>query len=111
MEAEIVKITCELYGSKDDYGIITNGGTESIMMGILASRNYYCEKKNITKPNIVIPISAHIGFTKACYYYNVECIITPILEDGSADLKAMEKAINSNTVCIVVGNPSYASGI
>lgn len=111
MEAEIIKMTCDLYGSKDDFGIITTGGSESIMMGVLAARNYYCEKKNIVKPNIVMPISAHVAFNKACYYYNIECIIIPVKKDGKADVKAMAKAINSNTVCIVAGNPSYAAGV
>lgn len=36
-----MKMTCKLYGSDKDYGITTNGGTESIMMAILAYRNYY----------------------------------------------------------------------
>lgn len=41
MEGEIIKMTCSLFNSNDDFGVITSGGTESIMLGILAHRNYY----------------------------------------------------------------------
>jgi len=41
MEAEIINMTCLLYNAKNIYGFVTSGGTESIVMGILANKNYY----------------------------------------------------------------------
>ncbi|KRX02205.1 Pyridoxal phosphate-dependent transferase [Pseudocohnilembus persalinus] len=111
MEAEVIKMTCKLYGSNDDFGITTQGGTESIMMGVLAHRNYYQKKKGIQKPNIIMPLSSHIAFNKACYYYNIVPIIVPLNESGDVNLKEVKKAINKNTIMIVGNSPSYAAGI
>jgi sphinganine-1-phosphate aldolase len=37
MEAEIIRWTCDLYnGDKDTCGILTSGGTESILLAMLA---------------------------------------------------------------------------
>lgn len=52
MEAEVIKMTCGLFGSEDGYGLITSGGTESIMMGVLSHRNYAAKFRGITKPNL-----------------------------------------------------------
>lgn len=58
-----------------------------------------------------MPISAHVAFNKGCYYYDVEPIITPLNEDGTADVNAIKKAINKNTIMIVASNPNYATGM
>lgn len=52
MEAEVIKMTCNLFGSDDGYGFTTSGGTESILMGVLAHRNYAAKYRKITEPNL-----------------------------------------------------------
>jgi len=52
MEAEVIKMTCGMFGSDDGFGLVTSGGTESILMSVLAHRNYAAKYKNITKPNM-----------------------------------------------------------
>ena len=52
MEAEIITMTCNLFGSDDAFGLITSGGTESLLMAVLAHRNYALRYRNITKPNM-----------------------------------------------------------
>lgn len=111
MESEVIKMTCALYNHDKDYAITTQGGSESIMMGVLAHRNYYQIKKKITKPNIVMPISAHVAFNKACFYYDVELIIVGLNKDNSVNINEVKKAINKNTVMIVGSNPNYAAGV
>lgn len=54
MEAEIVRMTANLFGSDEGWGYSTSGGTESIMMGVLAHRNYAAKFKNITEPNMYL---------------------------------------------------------
>lgn len=58
-----------------------------------------------------MPLSAHVAFNKACYYYNIEPIITPLNEDGSANISAVRKAINKNTIMLVGSNPSFVAGV
>ncbi|KRX02515.1 Pyridoxal phosphate-dependent transferase [Pseudocohnilembus persalinus] len=111
MEAEVIKMTCALYNLQGDYGITTTGGSESIMLGILAARNYFGQKKKITKPNIIIPTSAHAAHYKAAFYYDMEPIIVPLDKNNQVIISEVEKAINKNTVCIVGSNPNFQSGM
>lgn len=69
MESELVTMTCNLFKTDRFNGFITTGGTESILMGILAHRNWKRKIYGITKPNIIIPLTAHVAFNKACFYY------------------------------------------
>lgn len=46
---------------------MTTGGTESIIMACKAYRDY-ARERGITKPNIVMPVTAHSGFDKAAQY-------------------------------------------
>lgn len=52
MEAEIIRMTASMFGSDDGFGYTTTGGTESILMGVLAHRNYGEKYKNISTPNM-----------------------------------------------------------
>ena len=48
MEAEVIAMTSDLYHKEDEpYGIFTSGGTESIMLAMLAYRNWGREVKGI----------------------------------------------------------------
>jgi sphinganine-1-phosphate aldolase len=41
MEAEIIRMTGDLFGcEKESIGIFTSGGTESILLSVLAYRNW-----------------------------------------------------------------------
>ena len=54
MEAEIVKMACNLFsGSKDACGTVTSGGTESIILACKAYRDYARTVKGIENPVIV----------------------------------------------------------
>lgn len=73
LETEVIRMTLDLYnGSKDTCGITTSGGTESIVMAMLAYREWGLKTKGITKPNIVMSHTAHAAFDKACFYFNIE---------------------------------------
>lgn len=86
--------------------MVTTGGTESILMGILAHRNYYKEKKGITKPNIILPVTAHVAFNKACGYYNIQAIPAPVDPKTCAvNVAEVKRLINKNTICIVGSCP------
>lgn len=102
MEAEVVRMTANLFhGSSESCGTMTTGGTESIMMACKAYRDYGREENGITKPNIVMPVTAHSAFDKAAQYMGmfVKTIkVNP--RTTQVDIKAMERAINSNTIMV-----------
>jgi sphinganine-1-phosphate aldolase len=66
-------MTLDLFNAPEDgCGITTSGGTESILMAILAYREWGRKEKGITKPNFVCPQTAHAAVNKACFYFQVE---------------------------------------
>lgn len=111
MEAEIIRWTIDLYkGGKDQCGIVTSGGTESIVLAMLAYREKCLREKGVTKPNIVMSETAHCAFDKAGFYFGIEIRKVPITKDFKADFNAFKKFIDSNTICLVASCPEYAFG-
>jgi sphinganine-1-phosphate aldolase len=111
MEAEIIRWTLNLYnGGPDSCGIVTSGGTESIILAMLAYREKAKKERNVTKPNIVMSETGHCAFDKAGFYYQIEIRKVPITKDFMADLDGMRKQIDSNTICLVASAPEYAYG-
>lgn len=112
MEAEVVRMTATLFnGDQNACGTMTTGGTESIMMACKAYRDYARDVKGITKPNIVLPMTAHTAFDKSAKYFGMYTKTVPIHPDTTeVDIKAMERAINGNTVMLVGSAPNYPYG-
>lgn len=112
MEAEVVRMTATLFnGDQNACGTMTTGGTESIMMACKAYRDYARDVKGITKPNIVLPMTAHTAFDKSAKYFGMYTKTVPVHPDSTeVDIKAMERAINSNTVMLVGSAPNYPYG-
>ncbi|XP_053692149.1 sphingosine-1-phosphate lyase [Sabethes cyaneus] len=112
MEAEVVRMTATLFsGGSNACGTMTTGGTESIMMACKAYRDYGRSVKGITKPNIVLPKTAHTAFDKSAKYFGMYTKTVPVnRETTEVDLRAMERAINRNTVMLVGSAPNYPYG-
>lgn len=111
MEAEIIRWTLDLYkGDENTCGIVTSGGTESIILAILAYREQGLIERSITKPNIVCSETAHPAFDKGGHYLGVEIRKVPLLKNFMADVKAMKRQIDSNTICLVASAPEYPFG-
>lgn len=111
MEAEIIRWTIDLYhGDKDACGIVTSGGTESILLAMLSYRVQGYKEKGITKPNVVCSETAHCAFDKAAFYFGFELRKIPLGKDFLADFENMKRAVDSNTVCLVASCPEYAFG-
>jgi len=56
-EAEIISSVIDLFNGdrkKGTCGALTSGGTESILLSILAHREYAKKTKGVTTPNLVI---------------------------------------------------------
>jgi sphinganine-1-phosphate aldolase len=111
MEAEIIRMTANLYhGDDKSCGIGTSGGTESIILACLAYRERARAERGVTRPNIVTSETAHAAFDKAAHYFNIEIRKVPVKEDLRADVAGMKRAIDSNTICIVASGPEYPFG-
>lgn len=66
MEAEVVRICCNLFNGDDKTcGTMTSGGTESIVLSCKAFRDYAQKVKGVDQPEILVPQTAHAAFDKA----------------------------------------------
>jgi len=111
MEAEIIRWTLDLYsGNNETCGIVTSGGTESIILAMLAYRERAKAEKGITNPNMVMSETAHCAFDKGGHYFGIEIRKVPMGKDFKCDVNAIKRAMDSNTVCLVASAPEYAFG-
>jgi len=110
MEAEIIRMVLNLFhGDATTCGIGTSGGTESILLAMLAYREQGREK-GITEPNIVVSDTAHSAFHKAAFYFGIEVKTAPLTKDLLCNVAGMRSLIDSNTVCLVSSGPEYPFG-
>lgn len=114
-EAEIVAMTANMLGAQhsDDEicGVVSSGGTESILLAMKAYRDWARHRKRITQPEMIAPTTAHAAFDKAAQYFNIKMIHVPVDADYKADVAATKKAITRNTIVIVGSAPSFPHGI
>jgi len=113
-EAEIIAMTATMLSSKktDDpiCGTVTSGGTESILLAMKTYRDFARAKKNIKKPELIVPETAHAAFDKACQYFNIKMQHIRVNEYFQADISRVKKAVNKNTIAIVGSAPSFPHG-
>ncbi len=111
-ETEVVSMVASLlHGDDDVVGNMTTGGTESLLMAVKTARDYARAARQISQPEIVLPLTAHPAFEKAAEYFGVKLVHVPVREDYRADAVAMEAAITPNTIMLVGSAPSYPQGV
>ncbi|KAG8341282.1 putative sphingosine phosphate lyase-like protein [Trypanosoma vivax] len=115
MEAEVASMVVHMFNGHllpDACGVVTTGGTESILMAMKAYRDWGRAKRGITQPNVIVGITAHPAFQKGADYFNLDLVKVPVDQHTQrVDAKEMEKYINYNTVAIVGSAPTFPHGI
>lgn len=91
-------MTAEALGLKDEKGLpcgtCQSGGTESIIMAILAYRQYKMKNHGVTKPNLVICETGHVAALKACDYLNIEPRIVSFNKNFEMKISEMKRNID-----------------
>ena len=112
IQREVVGWTASLlHGDDDVAGFLTSGGTESILCGVLASRERSAAERGITAPEIVLPESAHAAFHKAAHNFGLTVRRVPVTDDFRVDVDAMADVVNANTALVVASAPQYPHGV
>jgi len=116
MEREVVAMTASLLGGgpqgvRTVCGTMTSGGTESIMSAVRTTREMMCKRKGIHLPELIMADSAHPAFDKACQYFCIRLRRVKVGPDFRANVAAMRRAINSNTIMMVASAPCYPHGV
>lgn len=115
-EAEIVAMTADMLGGSHVTdggpvcGVVSSGGTESIMLAMKTYRDWARSERGITRPNIVAPSSAHVAFDKAAQSFGLELVRVPVGPDYRADVAATRRAIDRNTICVIGSAPGFPHG-
>jgi sphinganine-1-phosphate aldolase len=66
MEAEVVRMTGELFHAGPGLaGSMTSGGTESLILAVLAYRGHARARRGVHRPNLVMATTGHVGVDKA----------------------------------------------
>ncbi|NND68432.1 MAG: aspartate aminotransferase family protein [Halioglobus sp.] len=111
MENAVIGATADILNGTDEVcGVITSGGTESCLMAVKTYRDKARAERRVTKPEMVIPTTAHVAWFKASEYFGVKIRLVPLKDDFTPDLKKLKRLINRNTVMILGSAPEYPHG-
>jgi glutamate/tyrosine decarboxylase-like PLP-dependent enzyme len=116
-EAEIIAMTLGLQhggaaeaAGSDPCGLVTTGGTGSILHAILAYREHG-QSKGVTRPNVIKPETAHPAFDKACHLFGVELRRAPIDPVSTGvDVAWVNDHIDDQTVAVIGSACNYGYG-
>lgn len=113
MEAEVVAMTLALFNAPETgAGVTTSGGTESILMAVLAARQKAYHERGVREPEMVLPETAHTAFRKAGEYFKIKIHLVrcphPLYRVSTSHVSRL---INSNTILLVGSAPNFPHGI
>ncbi|SHJ20499.1 Glutamate or tyrosine decarboxylase [Nocardiopsis flavescens] len=123
LEGRVVgAVAAVLGGDAGTPGIFTSGGTESIMLAVKAARDSWTPPaagpgaegaggpRDV--PEVVLPVTAHPAFRKACHYLGLAPVTVPV---DPVTLRAVPSAVagavGPRTALVVASAPSYPHGV
>ena len=115
-ESEIIAMTLDVLNGQavtdtTPVGVVTTGGTGSILHAMLAYREHGAQQRGITQPNVIKPETAHPAFDKACHLFGIELRKAPVdPKTTRADVEWMAAHVDSNTVAMVGSACNYGYG-
>ena len=115
-EGEIIAMALDLFHAEavtdgEPVGLVTSGGTGSILHALLAYREHAAQNRGITRPNFVKPETGHPAFDKACHLFGIEVRVAPIDPvTATVDVVAVAGLIDENTVAILGSACNYPYG-
>ena len=115
-EGEIIAMGLDLFNAGviadgDPVGMITSGGSASILHAVLSYREHARATAGITTPNFVKPETGHPAFDKACYLLGIELRVAPISPaTAQVDPEAMAALIDDQTIAILGSASNYGYG-
>lgn len=113
MEAEVVAMVLGLFNAPESgAGVTTSGGTESILMAVLAARQKAYKERGVREPEMILPDTAHTAFRKAGEYFKIRMHFVPCPEPSArVHIPTVARLINRNTILLVGSAPNFPHGI
>lgn len=112
LESEIIAAVAALHhGPPEVCGVLTSGGTESCLLAAKTYRDMARARRGIKRPEMVLPVTAHVAWFKAAEYFNIKPRLLPLDGQLRADVTRLPRLINRNTVMVVASAPDYPHGM
>lgn len=122
-EGEVIAMALDLMHAEavtdsEPVGMVTTGGTGSIIHALLAYRDHAAKHpkgkgitKPNTKPNFIKPETGHAAFDKGCHLFGIELRKAPINPDSTlVDVDWVADNIDENTIAIMGSACNYGYG-
>jgi sphinganine-1-phosphate aldolase len=109
-EGEIIAMTSSLLHGTG-VGVVTSGGSESLITALYSYREHARETRGVTRPNVVMPKTAHVALDKGAHWMGIEVRHAPLTDAWVADVDAMAALIDDQTICLVGSAANYAHGL
>jgi sphinganine-1-phosphate aldolase len=116
-EGEIIAMTLDLLhagaigAEHEPAGLVTSGGSGSILHAVLAYREHARTERGIVQPNFIKPETGHPAFDKACHLLGVECRRASIdPKRATVEVDGVASLIDDNTIAIMGSACNYGYG-
>ena len=110
-EGEIIAMVSDLlHGPPGGCGVVTSGGSESLISALYSYREA-ARERGVTAPNVVLPVTAHVALDKGAHWMNIEVRHAPLTDDYVADVDAMAALVDDQTIALVGSAGDYAHGL
>lgn len=109
-EGEIIAMTADMLHAPEPCGVLTSGGTESLMNPLLVYREWGRER-GIDRPNVVLPVTAHPAFDKGAHYFGIELRKAAVTERFVADMESVRSLVDDNTIALCASAGTYPHGL
>ncbi len=113
-EAEIVAMTAGLLhgeAAEDACGVLTSGGSESLITQLLSYRDAARADRAVTEPEVIAPVTAHCALQKAAHYFGVRLVPAPVGPDHLVDVDWVADHVTPNTIALVGSAGNYPHGL
>ncbi|AYV82347.1 MAG: sphingosine-1-phosphate lyase 1 [Homavirus sp.] len=117
IERQVVAMIADFVGATKNQmsGVMTSGGTESLMLALHSYRNWGIEKKGLAvgEPVVIVSSSVHAAVFKAGLAYNIRIIEAETDINGRVSMQSVRNLLNKYkkyVVAIIGSSPSYPTG-
>lgn len=120
LEGEIVAMALDMlnggavaehHPGQEACGVLTSGGSESLISAVYAYREWAREERGITDPQMIMPRTAHVALDKGGHYFGVEVLHAPVGPDYLVDVDWVREHVTDRTVLLVASAGSYPYGL
>jgi glutamate/tyrosine decarboxylase-like PLP-dependent enzyme len=111
LETDIIATVAGLLnGPPDTCGVVTSGGTESCLLAVKTYRDLARARRGVKRPEMVLPVTAHVAWFKAAEYFGVRVRRLPLDARLRPDLHKLPRLLNRRTVMLLASAPEYPHG-